>query len=254
MTYLLCVIISSLEDDLMMALYADDSAYFASSRSADLAAKRIYRVFDLLPEWLDKCKWRMAVSDSKTDVLLTGSQRITPDQLRLKGQAVKWKTCVRYLDVHIDRSMRMVPQVDYVIQMSLAARAKLRPILAARLPIRIKIGIYKCYIRSRLTYGALAWYALCSELQCQRFQAQQNIALHMIAGAGCNVKNDVIARDLKVETLEEFIKMLARRAFSRADAGPYTSLHNLAPQCDRSLKGYQLPRDLLSNSSNDDKV
>ncbi|GBP49145.1 RNA-directed DNA polymerase from mobile element jockey [Eumeta japonica] len=41
------------EDDVMLALYADDSAYFASSRRADLAAK-IQRVLDLLPEWLDK--------------------------------------------------------------------------------------------------------------------------------------------------------------------------------------------------------
>ncbi|GBP76660.1 hypothetical protein EVAR_51145_1 [Eumeta japonica] len=46
------------------------------------------------------------------------------------------------------------------------------------------------------------------------------------AGAVWYVKNDLIARDLKVETLEDFVKMLARRAFNRADAGLYTSLHN----------------------------
>ncbi|GBP61949.1 RNA-directed DNA polymerase from mobile element jockey [Eumeta japonica] len=38
------------KDDVMLALDADDSAYFASSRRADLAAKRVQRVFDLLPE------------------------------------------------------------------------------------------------------------------------------------------------------------------------------------------------------------
>ncbi|GBP16391.1 hypothetical protein EVAR_9972_1 [Eumeta japonica] len=69
----------------MLALYADDSAYFASSRRADLAAKRIQHVFDLLPEWLDK--WRMAVNVNKTAALLTGSQRNMPDKLRLRGQA-----------------------------------------------------------------------------------------------------------------------------------------------------------------------
>ncbi|GBP46761.1 RNA-directed DNA polymerase from mobile element jockey [Eumeta japonica] len=45
------------EDDVMLALYADYSAYFASSRRADLAAKRIQRVLDRLPEWLDKWRW-----------------------------------------------------------------------------------------------------------------------------------------------------------------------------------------------------
>ncbi|GBP58731.1 RNA-directed DNA polymerase from mobile element jockey [Eumeta japonica] len=147
----------------------------------------------------------------------------------------------------------MIPQVDHVIQMSHAARAKLRPVLASRLSIRTKLAIYKCYIRSRLTYTAPAWYALCSKLQRHRLQAQQNIVLRMISGTGWYVKNDVMARDLKVETLEEFVKMLARRAFSRADAGPYTSLRNLGPHYDRSMKGYQLARALVSKSSNEER-
>ncbi|GBP63055.1 hypothetical protein EVAR_87427_1 [Eumeta japonica] len=62
-------------------------AYFASSQRADLAAKRIQRVFNLLPEWLDK--WRMGVNVSKTAALLTDSQRIMLDQLRLRVQAVE---------------------------------------------------------------------------------------------------------------------------------------------------------------------
>ncbi|GBP27452.1 Probable RNA-directed DNA polymerase from transposon X-element [Eumeta japonica] len=138
--------------------------------------------------------------------------------------------------------------------MSRAARAKLRPILASRLPIRTKIAIYKCYICYLLTYAASTWYTLCSELQRQRLQAQQNIVFRMIVGAEWFVENDVIARELKVEPLEEFIIMLARRAFNRADAGPYTSLHNLAPQREQPPKDYQLPRDLLSPPSNEDKL
>ncbi|GBP30312.1 RNA-directed DNA polymerase from mobile element jockey [Eumeta japonica] len=240
---------SDWEDDVMLALYADDSAYFASSRRADLAAKRIQRVLDLLSEWLDK--WRMAVNVSKTAALLTGSQRNMPDQLRLRGQAVEWNTRVRYLGVHIDRSLRMTPQIDHVIQMSRAARAKLRPILASRLPIRTKVAIYKCYVRSRLTYAAPAWYALCSGLQRQRLQALQNIVLRLITGPGWYVKNDVIARDLGVETVEEFVRKLTRRAFNRADAGPHPSLHNLAPHLGRPTRGYQLPRDLVTESPDD---
>ncbi|GBP24109.1 hypothetical protein EVAR_27333_1 [Eumeta japonica] len=72
--------------------------------------------------------------------------------------------------------------------------------------------------------------------------------MHVIAGAGWYIKNDVIARDLGVETIEELVRMLARRAFNRADEGPYLSLHNLAPHYDRPAKGYQLLRDLVSKS------
>ncbi|GBP47579.1 RNA-directed DNA polymerase from mobile element jockey [Eumeta japonica] len=71
------------EDDVMLAMYANNSVYFASSQRADLAAGKIQRVFDVLPDWLDK--WRMAVNVSRTTAVLTGSQRIIPVQLRLRG-------------------------------------------------------------------------------------------------------------------------------------------------------------------------
>ncbi|GBP74901.1 RNA-directed DNA polymerase from mobile element jockey [Eumeta japonica] len=47
------------EEDVVLVLYADDSAYLASSRRADLAATKLQRVLDLLPDWLDR--WRAAV-------------------------------------------------------------------------------------------------------------------------------------------------------------------------------------------------
>ncbi|GBP37249.1 RNA-directed DNA polymerase from mobile element jockey [Eumeta japonica] len=48
----LCDHLEDWEHDVMLSLYVDDSAYFASSRRADLSAKRIQGLFDLLPEWL----------------------------------------------------------------------------------------------------------------------------------------------------------------------------------------------------------
>ncbi|CAH2085255.1 unnamed protein product [Euphydryas editha] len=58
------------EEDVLLALYADDSAYFASSYHNIVATNRMQRLLDLLPEWLDK--WRMAVNVGKTAALLTG--------------------------------------------------------------------------------------------------------------------------------------------------------------------------------------
>ncbi|GBP58048.1 RNA-directed DNA polymerase from mobile element jockey [Eumeta japonica] len=191
------------EEDVVLALYADDSAYFGSSRRADLAAANIQRVLDLLLEWLDK--WRVAINVTKTAALLTGQQRTMPPKLRLRGQDVEWQTKVRCLGVQIDRSMRMAAQVEQVIHQIRDARSMLRPVLRSHLPLRAKLALYKGYIRSRLTYTAPTWYALCSTSQRKRIQAQQSIALRMIVGAGRYVLNDVIARDLCIETVEEFI-------------------------------------------------
>ncbi|CAH2098263.1 unnamed protein product [Euphydryas editha] len=42
------------EEDVLLALYADDSAYFASSYHNIVAINRMQRLLDQLPEWLDK--------------------------------------------------------------------------------------------------------------------------------------------------------------------------------------------------------
>ncbi|GBP62578.1 RNA-directed DNA polymerase from mobile element jockey [Eumeta japonica] len=230
------------EEDVVLALYADDSAYFASSRRADLAAAKIQRVLDLSPEWLDK--WRVAVNVTKTATILTGQQRTMPLKLRLRGQDVEWQTKVRYLGVQIDCSMRMAAQVEQVIHQSRAARSMLRPVLRSHLPLRAKLALHKGYIRSRLTYAAPAWYALCSTSQKKRIQAQQSIALRMIVGTGRYVLNDVIARDLRIETVEEFIRRIARRMFDFADQGPHEFLRNIAPTHERSPSGRPLSREI----------
>ncbi|GBP63037.1 hypothetical protein EVAR_87409_1 [Eumeta japonica] len=51
------------------------------------------------------------------------------------------------------------------------------------------------------------------------------------------VLNDVIARDLCIETVEEFIQRIARRMFDIADQGPYEFLRNIAPMQERSPSG-----------------
>lgn len=244
------------ERGVMLSLFADDSAYIASSRRATIAAGRIQRVLDILPEWLDK--WRMAVNVGKTAALLTGSQhRATrPRPLQLRGQDVKWEKTVKYLGVLIDTKLSMRSQTTHAVHQAKAARALLGPVLRSKLPLRTKVGIYKTYIRTRLTYAAPAWYALCPASQKKRLQVVQNVTLRMISGAGRYVRNDVIGRDLKTETVGEFVVRLSRGMFDRADNSPHPHLNNIAPHHARppDVRNWRaLPRDLLLAGQEEDQ-
>ncbi|KAL0810395.1 hypothetical protein ABMA28_010540 [Loxostege sticticalis] len=205
------------------------------------------KLLELLPAWLDQ--WRMAVNVGKTAALLTGLKRIMPPPLKLRGSDIEWQSQVTYLGCRIDRSLRMVSQVNHVVSQAKMARAMLRPVLTSRLPLRAKLSVYKTYVRSRLTYAAPAWYSLCSPAQRSKLQVQQNISLRVLTGAGRYVRNDVIARDLRIPSVEEFVVGLARRMFDRADHGPHRHLHNIAPLHTRppDATGRPLPRDLLSD-------
>lgn len=95
----------------------------------------------------------------------------------------------------------------------LAARVILYPVLASRLPVKAKLGFYKTYICFRLTYAALVLYgSLCL--------AKKNFALRVIVGAGRHVMNDVIARDLRMESIQESMVRLARRPSEESSFSP----------------------------------
>ncbi|GBP33407.1 RNA-directed DNA polymerase from mobile element jockey [Eumeta japonica] len=170
-------------EDVILAFYIDDSAYFVSSHRADLAARKIQRGFDLLPEWLDS--WRMAVNIGKTAALLTGRLRNMSTKLRLRRQDVEWKS----------------------------------------------------YIRTPPYSSILA----------------QNV-LRMFAGAGWYVKNNIIAKDLRVLSIKDFVRIQARRLFNNAHEGPISSHRNLTPQYERRPGGHQLPQDFLSSPHREDKA
>lgn len=238
------------ERDVDLALFADDSAYFSSSRSPYMACDRLQRLLDILPLWLDK--WRIAVNVGKTAALFVSTQRKPPYALHLRGQVIYWKSHIRYLGVDIDRSLKMIPQVNRALQQARIARAQLRPVLTSRLPLRTKVRVYKTYIRSRLTYAAPAWYALLSNYSKTRLQVLQNVSLRICTGAGRYVRNDVIARDVQIRSIEEFVEMAARRMYDKADNGPHPHLNDLAPlharppETDRLFRAF--PRDILGTA------
>ncbi|CAH2107816.1 unnamed protein product [Euphydryas editha] len=70
------------EEDALLALYADNSAYFASSYHNIVATNKMKRLLDGLPEWLDK--WRMAVNVGKT-THATRTGRIVEDLSEVPG-------------------------------------------------------------------------------------------------------------------------------------------------------------------------
>ncbi|XP_075990226.1 uncharacterized protein LOC142985867 [Anticarsia gemmatalis] len=146
----------------------------------------------------------------------------------------------------------MTPHAKNVVAQVRAARAILRPVLSSHLPTRVKLGVYKTYIRTRLTYAAPAWYALTYEKSRRALRVQQSLALRTIAGAPRYVRNTTIQRDLRVESLDDFVRRLAASMFARADASNLAHIRDIAPWHARPPDLKRLPRDLLATTQAED--
>lgn len=229
-------------DGAKLALYADDAALYTTSLNARHAVVKLQRALDALPDWLEK--WRLAVNVAKTQALAVGIMK--PEPMTLMGEPIRWAPRVKYLGVTIDRSLSMTPHVQQAVAQARAARHLLRPVLDSSLPLRAKLGIYKAYIRTRLTYAAPAWYALVSETNKKRLRAQQSLTLRTIVKAPRFVRNATISRDLGVESVDDFVQRLSTNMFERASKSQHDHLRALAPYHRRPPDGYGLPRDLVA--------
>lgn len=209
-----------------LALYADDTAYIATSLSPKHAAVKLQRALDLLPEWLQK--WRLTANPGKTQAIVFGQGKL-PSPLTMANQEIPWKKEATYLGVTIDHGITMRNHITKVAGRAKAALMKLRPLISSSLPLRQRLALYKLYIRPHITYAAPAWYALAAESNRKRLRAVQNIALRRVVSAPRYVRNATIARDLRIEPLDEFIKHLAQNMFKRADESIHPHLQRIAP-------------------------
>ncbi|VVD00620.1 unnamed protein product [Leptidea sinapis] len=112
------------------------------------------------------------------------------------GQMIEAESSVKvfqHLQKHVQRN---------VVTQTRTALKLLRPVLASHL---LKLCEYKAYVHTRLTYAAPAWFTLTSETGRKSLRAHQWLALRTISGTPSFIRNQVFSRDLRMESLDDFI-------------------------------------------------
>ncbi|KAJ8912144.1 hypothetical protein NQ315_013193 [Exocentrus adspersus] len=95
-----------------------------------------------------------------------------------------WSNNVKYLGVHLDRTMTWGHHVAETIRKAKIARARLYPLLCgeSRLNLRNKLLLIKSIIQPQLTYASTAWGHAC-KTHLKRIQTVENIALRTAVSA-----------------------------------------------------------------------
>ena len=142
------------------ALYADDTALFAASHSAEVANKQIQiHINTLLPYW---ALWKVSINHDKTETIVfarkhTNVKVYTP--LTVHDHKSPPKPSVKYLGMTLESRLFHVGHIKNAIRKAAASVKSLYPLLSqtSRMSPHNKRLIYTTIIRPTMTYAAPIW-------------------------------------------------------------------------------------------------
>lgn len=227
------------------ALFADDTALIAQSRSANLTVDNLQRITDAVHTWMESWKIKINVNKSQA-VFYTRSRQQPPDQIYVDNVAIQWTSHAKYLGIHLDSKLNWSIHADEVKKRGRALLKLLAPVLRSpRLHLNNKMLLYKSIIRPAITYSIGVW-GCTAPTHIQKVQVIQNKALRMITNCPRYMRNDQLHRDLQVETIISFAKSTAQKLIVSSENHPNNLIRNSVNyDIEDSLRFSKRPRLLL---------
>jgi hypothetical protein len=124
------------------------------------------------------------------------------------------------------------------VQKATRNRGMLYPILNRKspIPLKIKLQIYKSYIKPILTYAGPAWGSLIAPSYWSKLESTQNICLRIITAAQPYVSNINIRHSSKLTTIREHIKNETQKTFLKTEKSTFQHIRQLGRSDEITIK------------------
>ncbi|KAM0734035.1 putative RNA-directed DNA polymerase from transposon X-element [Formica fusca] len=199
-----------------LAMFADDTAIYAHSFSAIVAAKQIQIHIDLLQEYYTK--WKIALNAAKTEMIvftrkIKDSQIIQP--VKIYNQEEICKSTVKYLGVNLDYKLTYKIHIKTTLNKIYAVMKQLYPLMVKDSTVSRcnKILIYKMILRPVLTYAAAVWCGT-AKTNLKPLQSFQNKCLRLILNAGRYSRIAELHEQTQIPYIKEYIYNIAERFYN----------------------------------------
>lgn len=205
-----------------LALYADDTALYYTSRTQARVCKVLQRAVTDLGEWA--LKWRIEMNPEKSAAVLfsrSHNQSKRKPDITLFDRPIPWEKDVKYLGVTLDSRLTFRKHIKTVRDKAAFYLSRLHPLLRSnsKLPLRCKINLYKTCIRPVFTYASPV-FAHSSKTSLNTLQVLQNKFMRKAAGAPWYMRNVDLHSDFKLPTVKQFMKEASEHYFQTAASHP----------------------------------
>ncbi|KAK2577593.1 hypothetical protein KPH14_012704, partial [Odynerus spinipes] len=198
-----------------MALFADDTAVYAHSFSAVVAAKQIQLHINMLEKFYDK--WKISLNASKTEVIVftkKRNDRTIFQPIKVYGHPTQPNTAVKYLGMHLDSKLTYRTHINHIIRKVYAVQRKLYPLMVknSALTVKNKKLIYKMLLRPIMVYAAPIWCSA-APTNLKVLQIHQNKCLRLILSANRYTRIRDLHEVAEIPYVIDYIKELSQHFY-----------------------------------------
>ncbi|CAK9799280.1 Probable RNA-directed DNA polymerase from transposon X-element [Anthophora plagiata] len=198
-----------------LALFADDTAIYAHSFNAVVAAKQIQIHVDLLEKYYEK--WKIVLNASKTEVIVykrkhQGTKIYQP--IRVYNHKTHPTDVVKYLGVYLDSKLLFKQHIKQAIRKAYFIQKKLYPLMVPNSPLtnHNKKLIYKMILRPTLLYACPVWCSA-SLSNIRPLQIYQNKCLRLILSESRYARISHLHEKTEIPMIIDYIKDLAQHFY-----------------------------------------
>lgn len=198
--------------DCKIALFADDTALYVSSRFAKKIVNTLQHSCKKMNTYFKK--WKIKINESKSQVVfLTNrkSKQIPTEPFKFGSTEINWETsAVKYLGLYIDKRLTFKNHVEYVIYKLNTAVKILYSLInkKSRLNLNSKLLLYKMVIRPMATYAAPIFNTV-ANCHKKKLQIIQNKTLKLMMNKPWDYPTHLLHEEAKIELMSEYVNKLS---------------------------------------------
>ena len=161
----------------MLSQYADDLCILnaavrpgAAITRAEWAAREIVNYYE---------QNGLKCNIAKTECILFTTRRKHARVMRIRGEDIAIKSCIKYLGVHLDKRLSMNKHAEYTVRKAKQARGMLGPIIGyySNCSINTKLAVIQACLLPVLDYGVVQLLPRFSKTNLLRLERQYRMAL-----------------------------------------------------------------------------